>query len=129
MKIQYVAFDGTIFDSEKQCLEYENTATGIVGWMALPDGLVDPYELNQNLGLELCVDMELDAMLDEAQVVWIRDEEALKRVSNYNKDLRVGINLYDGLGGWKHIDDVRNEFFTALNKLIEIEKAVELQIS
>lgn len=129
MKIQYIAFDGTIFDSEKQCLEYEDTATGIVGWMALPDGLVDPYELNQNLGLELCVGMELDAMVDEAQVIWIKDEEALKRVSNYSEDLRVGINLYDGLGGWKHIEDVRGEFLNALSKLQEIEKIVCNQIS
>lgn len=128
MKIQYVAFDGKVFDSKEECLEYEGT-TGIVGWMALPDGLVDPYELNQKLGLELCVSMTPEEILNAAQVIWIKDEEALKRVSNYNTDLRVGINLYDGLDGWKLIDNVRNEFFTALNKLIEIEKAVELQIS
>lgn len=127
MKIQYIAFDGRAFDSEKECLEYEGT-TGIVGWMALPDGLVDPYELNQDLGLKLCANMTPDEIVDEAQVIWIKNEEALKRVSNYNEDLRVGINLYDGLEGWKLIDNVRNEFFTALNKLIEIEKAVELQI-
>lgn len=128
MTIQYVAFDGKAFNSKEECLEYEGTA-GIVGWTALPDGLVDPYELNQKLGLELCVDMTPEEMIDEAQVIWIKDEESLKRVNNYNKDLRVGINLYDGLDGWKLVDNVRNELFAALNKLIEIERAVELQIS
>lgn len=127
MKIQYIAFDGTIFDSEKQCLEYEDATTGIAGWMALPDGLVDPYALSQNLGLELCVGMNLDEMLDAAQVVWIRDEEALKAANH--ADLKVGINLYDGLGGWRYIDDVREEFLRALTSLQFISATVNLQIS
>ena len=127
MKVQYIAFDGTRFDTEKECYEYENSSVGIVGWTALPDGLVDPYELNQKLGLELCVDMELDRMLDEAQVVWIKDEEALRKANN--KDLRVGINLYDGLEGWRTIEDVRMEFLNALDKLNEIVETVRFQIS
>ena len=122
MKVQYVAFDGEIFETEYECLEYEKSRAGIVGWLALPDGLVDPYELNQELGLELCTGMDIDEIVDEAQVLWIRDEEALKRVCNCNKDLRVGINLYDGLDDWKLIENVRNELFSALNKLDEIEK-------
>ena len=128
MKIEYVAFDGTRFDSKDLCNIYEKNKEAefiktkrLAFWSASGDGLNA-----ENIGSAkiLCLnDEEGGRYFIRASAIFIKDDEVLSYIrSTYTEINECGFYFWDEVDKWISAKKIKKQCRDTLDRINELER-------
>lgn len=117
--MRYVADDGTEFNNEKECLEYESRINDIKKCFVLYGEKLNKLTNNSFESVYYLHILEKPTEV----ATYLYDEYGLG--FNIEAVDRIGIYYYDDNGLWKYVDDVIKDYTNRINEL----KSIATQIT
>ena len=117
--MRYVADDGTEFDNEKECLEYESHINDIKKCFVLYGEKLNKLTNDSSESVYYLHILEKPVEV----ATYLYDEYGLG--FNIEAVDRIGIYYYDDNGLWKYVDDVIKDYTNRINEL----KSIATQIT
>lgn len=127
MKIEYVAFDGTRFNSKDLCNIYEKNKeaefikTKRLAFWSTTDGTLT----TENIGSTnfLYLDNEEGNLYVRASIMFIKDQEVLNYMrSAYNIEQELGFYFWNGEGKWISAKEIKEQCCDTLERINGLEK-------